>query len=43
MLAPELMKDSRFKKYAVLAPWTLDMYRPVYGNACFSWFRHRPK
>jgi glycosyltransferase involved in cell wall biosynthesis len=22
----------------VLAPWTLDMYAPVYGDACFPWF-----
>ncbi|MDP9126703.1 MAG: hypothetical protein M3N08_00385 [Pseudomonadota bacterium] len=38
MLAPELMKDRRFKKYAVLAPWCLHMYKPVYGEACFEWF-----
>lgn len=38
MLAPNLMEDSRFKRLAVLAPWTLAMYAQVYGDACFSWF-----
>ncbi|HEU0118084.1 MAG TPA: glycosyltransferase [Alphaproteobacteria bacterium] len=38
MLRPDLFDDKRFKKYAVLAPWTLDMYKPVYGDRCFSWF-----
>jgi glycosyltransferase involved in cell wall biosynthesis len=37
-LAPDLLKDPRFRKYAVLAPWTLDVYKPVYGDACFTWF-----
>ena len=38
LLAPNLMADKRFKKFAVLAPWTLDLYKPVYGEACFEWF-----
>jgi succinoglycan biosynthesis protein ExoO len=38
MLAPDLMCDPRFKKYAVLAPWVLAMFKPVYGDACFEWF-----
>src|SRR5262249_11344412 len=38
LLAPDLFKDSRFKKYAVLAPWMYDLFAPVYGAKCFSWF-----
>ncbi|HUY67851.1 MAG TPA: hypothetical protein VMV79_00940 [Alphaproteobacteria bacterium] len=38
MLAPALFDDKRFKKYAVLAPWTMEMFRPVYGERCFAWF-----
>ena len=38
LLAPHLFNDTRFKKYVVLAPWTLDMFKPVYGDRCFSWF-----
>jgi len=38
LLAPDLMRDTRFKKYVVLAPWTLNLFAPVYGDACFSWF-----
>jgi succinoglycan biosynthesis protein ExoO len=37
-LRPDLFSDARFRKYAVLAPWTMDMFRPVYGERCFSWF-----
>ena len=32
------MADQRFKKFAVLAPWTQDLFKPVYGDACFEWF-----
>jgi hypothetical protein len=38
MLAPDLMNDPRFRRYVVLAPWTREMYFPVYGDACFQWF-----
>jgi hypothetical protein len=37
-LAPDLMDDPRFRKYLVLAPWTDDMFRPVYGDACVRWY-----
>jgi hypothetical protein len=37
-LAPDLMKDPRFKTYLVLADWMRDMFAPVYGEACASWF-----
>jgi len=37
-LKPDLFKDSHFKKFAVVAPWVMDMFRPVYGDKCFSWF-----
>ena len=32
------MKDTRFRKYVVLAPWMYDMFRPVYGEACVRWY-----
>jgi hypothetical protein len=38
LLAPDLMKDTRFRKYVVLAPWMYDMFRPVYGEACVRWY-----
>jgi hypothetical protein len=38
LLAPHLMEDPRFRKYLVLAPWTDDMFRPVYGDACVRWY-----
>ena len=38
LLAPRLMKDPRFRKYLVLAPWMYDMFRPVYGDTCARWF-----
>jgi hypothetical protein len=39
MLAPKLFDDARFKKLAVLAPWTQDIFAPVYGeHRCFKWF-----
>jgi glycosyltransferase involved in cell wall biosynthesis len=38
MLAPRLFDNPHFRKYAVLAPWTKDMYAPVYGERCFCWF-----
>jgi glycosyltransferase involved in cell wall biosynthesis len=37
LLAPQLMQDTRFRKYLVLAPWMYDMFRPVYGDACVRW------
>src|SRR5262249_429032 len=37
LLAPRLMEDPRFKTYLVLAQWTYDMFRPVYGEACICW------
>lgn len=37
-LAPELMKDPRFQKYVVLAPWTQAMFQAVYGDVCVPWF-----
>ena len=37
-LAPKLMEDPRFRRYLVLGPWTYDMFRPVYGEACLCWF-----
>jgi len=37
-LAPDLFKDPRFRKYVTVAPWTMDIYKPVYGDHCFSWF-----
>lgn len=36
--APDLMRDPRFEKYLVLAPWVHDMFRPHYGSACVPWF-----
>ena len=37
--SPGLIADNdTFKRYAVLAPWTHDMFRPVFGDACFEWF-----
>ncbi len=39
MQSPGLIADNgTFKRYAVLAPWMLDMFRPVYGDVCFEWF-----
>ncbi len=38
LVAPDILKDFRFKKYAVLGPWVMNMFKPVYGDACFSWF-----
>ncbi len=38
MLRPDLMADERFRTYLVLAPWTYDMFRPVYGEACLPWY-----
>ena len=38
MLAPDLMRDERYRKFATLAQWTYDMYHPVYGDTCFKWF-----
>jgi hypothetical protein len=38
LLAPDLMRDARFRKYLVLAPWMYDMFRPVYGDACVRWY-----
>ena len=38
LLAPDLMKDARFHKYLVLAPWTYDLFQPVYGDACVRWY-----
>ena len=37
-LAPDLMNDPRFRNYLVLADWVRDMFSPVYGDACVSWF-----
>jgi hypothetical protein len=37
LLAPNLMKDVRFRKYILVAPWMYDMFRPVYGDACVRW------
>jgi hypothetical protein len=38
MLAPGLMKDARFRKHLVLAPWHYEMFRLVYGDACVRWY-----
>jgi hypothetical protein len=38
MLRPGLMADARFRNYLVLAPWTYDMFRPIYGDACRQWY-----
>jgi hypothetical protein len=38
LLAPDLMKDPRFRKYLVLASWMYDMFRPVYGDCCVRWY-----
>ena len=38
MLAPNLMRDPRFRLYLVLAQWHSDIYRPVYGDACLRWY-----
>jgi hypothetical protein len=38
LLAPDLMKDPRFKAHLVLAQWTYDMFVPVYGSACARWY-----
>ena len=38
LLAPHLMEDPRFRKYLVLASWMHDMFRPIYGDACVSWY-----
>lgn len=37
-LAPDLFRDPRFRKYLVLADWNRDMFAPVYGDRCVSWF-----
>jgi hypothetical protein len=37
MLAPDLMKDPRFRTYLVLGQWIYDVFRPVYGNTCVRW------
>lgn len=37
-LAPDLFKDSRFRKYLVLADWMYDMFEPTYGARCVKWF-----
>jgi hypothetical protein len=37
MLAPDLMKDPRFRAYLVLGKWTYDMFHPVYGDTCVRW------
>jgi glycosyltransferase involved in cell wall biosynthesis len=38
MLAPDLMKDRRFRRYVVTAPWIGEIFRAVYGDVCFDWF-----
>jgi hypothetical protein len=38
MLAPNLMKDPRFRTYLVPAQWAYDMFHPVYGDACARWY-----
>jgi hypothetical protein len=38
MLAPDLMKDSRFRTFLALAPWHFEMFRRVYGDACVAWY-----
>jgi glycosyltransferase involved in cell wall biosynthesis len=38
LLAPKLFDDHRFRKYVTLGAWTKDLYEPVYGTRCFSWF-----
>jgi glycosyltransferase involved in cell wall biosynthesis len=38
MLAPNLFDNPHYRKYVALAPWTKDMYAPVYGDRCFCWF-----
>ena len=37
-LAPDLMKDPRYKAHLVLAPWMQAMFEPWYGDACIPWF-----
>jgi hypothetical protein len=38
LLAPDLMKDPRFRVHLVLAQWTYEMFFPVYGSACARWY-----
>jgi hypothetical protein len=38
MLAPDLMRDTRYRKHLVLGDWTRDMFASVYGDACVSWY-----
>jgi hypothetical protein len=38
MLAPNLMKDPRFRTFLALAPWHFEMFRQVYGDTCVSWY-----
>lgn len=37
-LAPDLMKDPRFRAHLVLAPWMHALFRRWYGEACVPWF-----
>jgi hypothetical protein len=38
-LRPNLFDDPRFRKYLVLADWTLNLFSPVYGaERCIPWF-----
>jgi hypothetical protein len=38
MLKADLMKDVRYRKHLVLSDWMRDMFYPVYGDACVSWY-----
>jgi hypothetical protein len=37
-LAPELMRDERFRFYLVSSEWMRRMFAPFYGDACVLWF-----
>jgi glycosyltransferase involved in cell wall biosynthesis len=37
-LAPDLMKDPRFRSYIVPSQWMRDIFEPAYGSRCAIWF-----
>ncbi|MFZ0217872.1 MAG: glycosyltransferase family 1 protein [Candidatus Dormiibacterota bacterium] len=36
--APELMRDERFRRYLVTAPWMHDLFAPAYGDRLGDWY-----
>jgi hypothetical protein len=36
-LAPDLMQDTRFRFFILTCEWMMQMFKPAYGAACFSW------